>query len=97
MLGNGFGTRRLLVSFRFGDCHRRVGFPVRHGARSALQPFPDDLSNRFVNGTGVGFLLGDTELGQHVENRMRWDFELPCQLVDSNFRHSLLQRHARGA
>jgi hypothetical protein len=87
MLGHALRPRVLLHLFRFGNCHGTVGFPARRIASPALQAFPDNQRDRFVNGAGMGFLLRDTELGQHVDNGVRWDFELPCQLVDADFRH----------
>jgi hypothetical protein len=87
-LGRGLRPRVLLDRFRLGNRHRAVGFPARRVAPSALQPIPNNQRDGFVNGAGVCFLLGNTELGQHVDDRVRWNFELPCQLVDANFRHS---------
>jgi hypothetical protein len=88
MLGQVLGPLRvLLYRFRFGNRHGTLGFPARRVASSTLQAFPDNQCDGFVNGAGMGFLLGDTELGQHVDNGVRWNFQLPCQLVDADFRH----------
>jgi hypothetical protein len=37
--------------------------------------------------TGVSFFLGDPDERQHVENRFTFDFQLSCQIVDSNLTH----------
>ena len=42
-------------------------------------------------GTGVGFLLSDTEFREHIENCVRWNLELPGQLVNADFTHMMLQ------
>jgi len=36
---------------------------------------------------GMGFLLSDTDFGQHIENRFALDFQLPSQIVNSNLTH----------
>ena len=45
--------------------------------------------HRFVlfDGTGVRLLLGYSDLGERVKNRLALDFQLPCQIVDSNLAH----------
>ena len=53
---------------------------------SALHSLPDYLRDRLINGAGVRLLLGDTELGQHVDDGVRGlTSSSPGQLVDSNF------------
>ena len=51
----------------------------------------DALANQFryrpVNRAGVRLLLSNTELGEHFEDHMRWNLELPRQLVDADFTH----------
>jgi hypothetical protein len=37
--------------------------------------------------TGMGFLLGNPDFGQHIENRFALDFQLPSQIVNSNLTH----------
>jgi hypothetical protein len=86
-LGRGLRPRGFFDRFRFGNCHASFEFPARRIASSALQSLPDNQCDGLVNGAGVGFLFGHTELGQHVDNRVRWHFELPGQLVDANFGH----------
>jgi hypothetical protein len=88
MLDHALRPRVLLLHrFRFGNRHGTVGFPARLVASPALQAFLDNQRDGFVNGAGMGFLLRDTERGQHVDNGVRWNFQLPCQLVYANFRH----------
>ncbi len=36
---------------------------------------------------GVGFLLSDSGLDQHVKNSLTLDFQFPGQIVDSNLAH----------
>jgi len=40
-----------------------------------------------VHRAGVGLLFGDAKLRQQVEDNARFDLELSCQLVNSNFSH----------
>ncbi len=76
-----------LHRLRLGHGDRSIGFAAHGSARSALHPLPDYFRHRVVNGTGVGLLLGNAELRQHVDDGVRGDLKLPCQLVDSNFTH----------
>jgi hypothetical protein len=41
----------------------------------------------FIDGAGVRLLFGDAQFGQPVQDLVGLDFELPCQLVDSNLLH----------
>ncbi len=75
---------------RLGLSDARLGAVVnRLGGRfsGSLNTLANKFSNRFVDGTGVGFLLGDAELRQHFEDHMRGNLELPGQLVYANFAH----------
>jgi len=36
---------------------------------------------------GMSLLLGDADFGQHIENGFAFDFELSCQIVNSNLTH----------
>jgi len=36
----------------------------------------------------MSLLLRDSNLWKYVENRLTLDFQLPCQIVDSNLTHS---------
>jgi hypothetical protein len=69
------------------DSHGGVGFTAHRSARSALNAQPKLFGHVVVNGTRVGFLLGNAELGQHVDDGVRRDLKLPCELIDSNFTH----------
>jgi hypothetical protein len=46
----------------------------------------------FIDGTRMGLLLGDAELGEQVEDRPRLDLQLPSELVDSDFLHTWRRR-----
>ena len=37
--------------------------------------------------TGMALLLGDSNFRKHIENRFTFNFQLPCQIVDSNLAH----------
>jgi hypothetical protein len=76
-----------LYWLRLGNGHGGVGFAAHRSARSTLHSLPDDFSHRLINGAGVGLLLANAELGQHVDDGMRGDLQLPCELIDSNFTH----------
>ncbi len=78
---------RVLTRLGLGNGDRGIGFAAHGSARSTLHSVPDYFRHRLINRAGVGFLLGDTELRQHVDDGMRRDFQLPCELIDSNFTH----------
>jgi hypothetical protein len=77
----------LLDGLRLSNGDGGIGFAPHGSASATLHPLPDYLRHRLINRAGVGFLLADAELGQHVDNGMRGDFQLPCELIDSNFTH----------
>jgi len=79
--------RWLLDRLPLGDGHGSIGFAAHGGARSTLHSLTDYLRNWLIHGAGVGLLLGHAELGQHVDDGVRGDLELPCELIDSNFTH----------
>lgn len=60
-------------------------------ATSNLHSLPDQLGYRLVDGAGVSFLLGNTELRQHVNDVVGGYLQLPCQLVNSNLTHKSRQ------
>jgi len=37
--------------------------------------------------TGMALLLGDSDFRKYIENRLAFDFQLSCQIVDSNLAH----------
>jgi hypothetical protein len=37
--------------------------------------------------TGMALLLSDSNFRKYIENRFTFDFQLPCQIVDSNLAH----------
>jgi hypothetical protein len=45
-----------------------------------------------VDRAGVGFLFSNTQLRQEVEDAVRLHLELPGQLVNSDFRHTLVMQ-----
>ena len=72
---------------RLGHGDRSVGLAAHRGAGATLHSLPDYFSHWLINGAGVRLLLADTELGQHVDDGVRGDLKLPCELIDSNFTH----------
>jgi hypothetical protein len=76
----------------------RLEFVGRHGSARATAAarfmlgkillYP--LGFIFFDGTGVGLLLGHSDLDKNVENRLALDLELSGQIVNSNLMHSAL-------
>lgn len=91
VLGSG-GSVRCLGS-NFGDAlggrfsFRR--FRARRSVRFLCQAALDLYRDRFIDRAGVGFLFRDAQLGEHVEDHVRFDLELACQLINSNFDHTV--------
>lgn len=88
--GSGLMPRGLFIvldGLRLSNGYGGVGFTPHGSASATLHPLPDYFRHRLINRAGVGLLLGDTELGQHVDDGVRGDFQLPCELIDSNFTH----------
>jgi len=50
---------------------------------------PDLVRHIVVNRAGVRFLLRYAEFRQHFEDLVRWNFELPGQLVYADFLHRI--------
>ena len=79
----------LLFLGRLGDSHRRLMGRWLGGWLSHPRcTLPDQFRNIVVYGARMSFLLGNAKFRQHLENRMRWNLELPCQFIDANFAHS---------
>jgi len=76
---------RLLL--RNGDGLRAVIYRLRGRFSLTLNTFPHEFGYRFIDGAGVSLLLGDAELGQHFEDHVRGNLELPGKLIDTNFAH----------
>jgi hypothetical protein len=79
----GFVFHRRFVFRRFGS--PRLGGSVRFLSQPAL----DLDGDRFIDRTGVGFLFRDAQLGEHIEDHVRFHLELARQLVNSNFHHTV--------
>ena len=47
--------------------------------------------DRFMvfNGAGMSLFLGDSDFRKYIENSFTLNFQLPCQIVDSNLAHPL--------
>jgi hypothetical protein len=69
-----------------GFC-RRMGLPDR-----AAKMTPHLFRFVLFKGARVRLLLGDADFEQHIENRFAFDFQLPCQVVNSSLTHPLLFR-----
>jgi hypothetical protein len=93
-----FVIRDTFDGFLFGYCDGTFRMRVAHGidGRAAtLHSLADDLRHRLIDGTGMSFFLGDAELGQHVDDLVRGDLQLPGQLIDANFTHKKGQHTPR--
>jgi hypothetical protein len=55
--------------------------------RAATQLCTDLLRFVLFQRTGMGLFLGDPDFRKHIENGLALDFQLPCQIVDSNLTH----------
>jgi hypothetical protein len=70
-----------------------IGFPACRARASAGRRFcrfemgPDLLGLEVFERTGMRLLFSDAHFRQHVENRFAFNFQLPCQIVDSNLTH----------
>jgi hypothetical protein len=42
-----------------------------------------------IDRAGMGLLLTDPKLGERFQNQVRLDLQLPSQLINSNFLHTL--------
>jgi hypothetical protein len=80
--GGGAGIGHM---FRRGFCF----FGARRFVRFPCQPALDLYRYRFIDRAGVGFLFRDAQLGEHVEDHVWFHLELACQLVNSNFDHTV--------
>lgn len=65
---------------------RRLG-SSRHGLTSAGETLPQDNCHVFINGAGVRLFLEHAQFGQQVDDDPGLNFELPRELVDSDFLH----------
>jgi len=73
--------RGFLVMFNFRFCLRRhIGHIM-----SVVPPQLD--RDIFVNRAGVGFLLGNTQFREQLQNFVSLYFQLPSQLVNANLSH----------
>jgi len=64
---------------------------VGDGGIATLDAQADEFRNGLVDGTGVRFLLSDTEFRQHLKNDVRGHLELSGQLINADFTHMKLQ------
>jgi len=71
----GFMIPLMVVCLRTGAIHPEV--------------LPDEIGNVIVQRAGMGFLLGHSQLGEQVENSLRFYLKLPRQLIDAGFSHIL--------
>jgi hypothetical protein len=59
----------------------------RLGCAFSVDALPYQFRNRFVNRAGVRLFFGDADLRQHFYDHVRWNLQLPRQLVDADFAH----------
>ena len=74
---------RLFLGLRCNLGRPSWSFPTR--TRKALA---QQFSNILIHRAGMGFLFGHPEFRQEVQNRARFDLELPRQLIDANLLHT---------
>jgi hypothetical protein len=77
----------MLADFGLGDRHRTLSFAAHCIARTTLDACAKPFGDIFIDGAGMRLFFGDAEFGQHVDDGMRRDLELPGELVDSDFTH----------
>lgn len=82
--GNGVKQATFLGAFAYRHFFE-LGIRWAVGEKLVLQFLSDILVNR----AGVRLFLFNAEFGQQLENPVRLDLELACQLVDTNFLHML--------
>jgi hypothetical protein len=64
-----------------------AAFRDRHSVTRVMSP--DLVRHIVVNRAGVRFLFRYAEFRQHFEDLVRWNFELPGQLVYADFLHRI--------
>jgi len=64
---------------------RRFAGALRLGGSTEVSPY--FLGFVFFEGTGMGFLLRNSNLWKYVKNSLALDFQFPGQIVDSNLAH----------
>jgi hypothetical protein len=68
--------------------HRRGrAAAFRLGQTFSVDALPHQLGNRFIDRAGVRLFFGDADLRQHFYDHVRWNLQLPRQLVDADFAH----------
>jgi len=93
--GNGFF--KLGRWLRRGRLLRRLRLRYRRSRSSAfrvscslsVQALPQQFGNRLINRAGVRLFFSDADVRQHFYNHVRWNLQLPGQLVNADFAHIL--------
>ena len=62
--------------------------PFRISGFATSQPVAKLKRYVVIERAGVGLLIGDTQLRQHIQDDAGLDFEFSSQLVDPNFTHT---------
>ena len=78
----GLFFHQLRFSHRGG---RSIAF--RMGDPLSMNALAHQFRHRLINRTGVRLLFGDADLRQHFYDHVRWNLQLPRQLVDADFAH----------
>lgn len=91
LFGSRGRVRRFSGGAGIGHMFRRAFFffGARRSVRFPSQPPLDLNGDRFIDRAGVGFLFRDAQLGEHIEDHVRFHLELARQLVNSNFDHTV--------
>jgi len=74
----------LSLDLGFGGAALSTPLAARGRLPLAGKKLPHPLGFIDLDGAGVCLLLGDSDLGKHVENGLRLDFQFARQIVDSN-------------
>jgi hypothetical protein len=80
------GVRLLFNLFRLLHC-RGVSTAFRVAGAFSMDALPHQFRDRLINRAGMRLLFGDANLWQHFYDHVRWNLQLPRQLVDADFAH----------
>jgi hypothetical protein len=73
--------------FRFRHRGGRLIALRRTRVAISVDALPHQFRHWLINRTRVRLLFGDADLRQHFYDHVRWNLQLPRQLVDADFAH----------
>ncbi len=82
-------VREINLGLDFLLTARCVGSParLRVAFRYTTNVRPHFFCFMFFEGTGVSLLLRDSDNREHIKNGLAFNFQLSCEIVDSNLTH----------